>query len=96
MSCRVAVVTLDGFNEIDSFVVARMVDSVAGLAVELVGSGTAAVSMAGIEVKTTSSLERLNRFDAVVVGSGSRTFEHIENAYLGGQPIGQYYRLLPL
>ncbi|MEM7204640.1 MAG: hypothetical protein AAF628_30560, partial [Planctomycetota bacterium] len=48
----VAIVTLPGFNEIDSFVAARMIDSVPGLAVELVGPDPTAISMAGIEVAT--------------------------------------------
>lgn len=79
---RVAIVTLPGFNEIDSFVAARMIDSVSGLDVELVGPHETAVSMAGIEVATPGAVGDLHTYDAVIVGSGLQTFEHIENAEL--------------
>ena len=78
-SQRVAIVTLPGFNEIDSFVAARMIDSVDGLAIELVGPSDTAVSMAGVEVATPGLLAELHTYAAVIVGSGFQTFEHIEN-----------------
>ncbi len=81
----VAIVTLPGFNEIDSFVAARMIHSVDGLGVELVGPGPTAVSMAGIEVATPGGLDGLHSYDAVIVGSGFQTFEHIENDSLMGE-----------
>lgn len=76
---RVAIVTLPGFNEIDTFVATRMIDSVPGLHVELVGPDETAVSMAGVEVATPGDLHQLADYDAVIVGSGIQTFEHIEN-----------------
>ncbi len=78
----VGIVTLPGFNEIDSFVAARMIHSVPGLDVSLVGPTTTAISMAGIEVATPGSLEDLGDHAAVIVGSGLQTFEHIENTVL--------------
>ena len=75
----VAVVTLPGFNEIDSFVATRMIDSVDGLAVELVGPGDTARSMAGVDVATPGELGQLDTYAAVIVGSGFQTFDHIEN-----------------
>jgi len=75
----VGIVTLPGFNEIDSFVATRMLDSVPGFTVELVGPAATATSMAGIEVATPGELSDLGAYDAVVVGSGSRTFEHIDD-----------------
>lgn len=79
---RVGIVTLDGFNEIDSFVAARMIHSVPDLEIELVGPNDTATSMAGVEVATPGALEELSGYDAVIVGSGFRTFEHIENSEL--------------
>lgn len=76
---QVAIVTLPGFNEIDSFVAARMIDSVPGLEVELCGPHDTAMSMAGVEVATPGALSDLHTRDAVIVGSGLRTFEHIDN-----------------
>lgn len=81
-SQAVAIVTLDGFNEIDSFVAARMIDSVPGMHVELAGPSEHVTSAAGITVATTSSISNLGAADAVIIGSGFRTFEHIEDAAL--------------
>ncbi len=78
----VGIVTLPGFNEIDSFVATRMLDSVPGFTVELVGPTATATSMAGIEVATPGKLAGLGAYDAVVVGSGSRTFDHIDGGAL--------------
>ncbi len=96
-SKTVAIVTLPGFNEIDSFVAARMSDSVPDLAIELVGPAETAISMAGVEVATPGELEALHSYAAVIVGSGFQTFDHIDNEAMmsrfsfdrsGGQPIG--------
>ncbi len=78
----IGIVTLPGFNEIDSFVATRMIDSVDGLAVELIGPDSTAVSMAGVEVFTPGSLDDTARHAAVLVGSGNQTFNHIENTEL--------------
>lgn len=76
---QVAIVTLPGFNEIDSFVAARMIDSAPGLAIELVGPDDSAISMAGVEAATPGQLDQLHRYAGVIVGSGLQTFEHIAN-----------------
>ena len=78
----VGIVTLPGFNEIDSFVATRMIDSVDGLTVELIGPDATAVSMAGVEVFTPGSFDDTDRHAAVLVGSGNQTFDHIDNAAL--------------
>jgi len=83
-------VTLPGFNEIDTFVATRMIDSVTGLEVALVGPHAMADSMAGIDVATPGALDELHIFDAVIVGSGMRTFEHIDNdALMANFTLGQ-------
>jgi transcriptional regulator GlxA family with amidase domain len=75
----VGIVTLPAFNELDSFVATRMIDSVPGLTVELVGPESSAVSMAGVDVATPGGWTALSSYTAVIIGSGARTFEHIEN-----------------
>ena len=82
ISATIAIVTLDGFNEIDSFVAARMLDSVPGLSISLAGPGDRATSAAGVTVDTPTSLLELASADAVIIGSGFATFDHIENADL--------------
>lgn len=79
-TATVGIITLPGFNEIDSFVAARMIDSAPGLRVELFGPDGTAVSMAGVEVATPGDWTDLGDCAAVVIGSGALTFEHIENA----------------
>jgi transcriptional regulator GlxA family with amidase domain len=78
----VGIVTLPGFNEIDSFVATRMIDSVDGLTVELIGPDATAVSMAGVEVFTPGSFDDTERHAAILVGSGNQTFDHLENEAL--------------
>lgn len=75
----VGILTLPGFNEIDSFVAARMIDSAPGLNVELIGPDSTATSMAGIEVMTPGSWSSLSTYAGLVIGSGMQTFEHIDN-----------------
>ena len=82
MTQTVGIVTLPAFNEIDSFVATRMIDSVAGLGVELIGPGATAVSAAGVEVATPGNWKSLSECAAVIIGSGMRTFELIEDAEL--------------
>ena len=82
MNKTVAIVTLPGFNEIDSFVAARMLHSVPEVDIELVGPDSTATSMAGVTVETPGELGALGEYDAVIVGSGLRTFEHIDNPAL--------------
>jgi len=78
----VGIVTLPGFNEIDSFVATRMIDSVDGLTVELIGPDATAVSKAGVEVFTPGSFDDTERHAAILVGSGNQTFDHLENEAL--------------
>ncbi len=77
MTKTIGIVTLPAFNEIDTFVATRMLDSVPELTVELVGPDATAVSAAGVEVTTPGYWTSLSDYAAVVIGSGMRTFELI-------------------
>jgi len=80
MAHTVGIITLPGFNEIDSFVATRMIHSVPELSVELIGPDDTATSMAGVEVFTPGNWESLRTCSAAIFGSGMQTFDHIENA----------------
>ena len=71
----IAVLTLDGFNEIDSFVALHILGRVAepGWRVHLAGATPTITSMNGVTVRAQASLEELAQMDAVLVGSGVRS-----------------------
>ena len=74
---RVAVVTFDGFNEIDSLVAAHIVNRVdrPGWRAEITGPSATLTSANGVVVHAQQPLEFAARADAVIVGSGRRTRE---------------------
>jgi transcriptional regulator GlxA family with amidase domain len=77
----IAVVTLDGFNEIDSFVAACMLGRVnrPDWTVSIASPTTQVTSMNGVTVHAQMSLDELPTADAVIVGSGSKTREFAAN-----------------
>jgi transcriptional regulator GlxA family with amidase domain len=71
----VAVLTLDGFNEMDSFVASYMLSRVArpGWSVAIASPTPQVTSMNGVTVTAQMTLDELPGADAVIVGSGMRT-----------------------
>lgn len=80
----VAVLTFDGFNELDSIIVASMLNRLTGKGVHafITAPGPRVVSRAGLAVEAQRPLEFAAEADAVVVGSGIRTAELTEDAAL--------------
>lgn len=72
----VGILTLPGFNEIDSFVAARILGSIEGIRVELVGPTETAVSKSGIEVAVAGDLDQMTQYDGVWLGSGYETLNY--------------------
>lgn len=74
----VAIVTLDGFNELDSFVAMTMLGGVQQPHWQVrIASPTARVtSMNGVTIESQMPLTDLPEADAVLVGSGIRTREY--------------------
>ena len=72
---RIAILTFDGFNEIDSFVASYMISRVprAGLKAEITCAGPVVESGRGVRVMAQQPLEFTREADAVVVGSGKLT-----------------------
>src|SRR5512143_2951785 len=74
---QVAIVTFDGFNEIDSIVAAHIINRVPGWRAEITTPGPVVTSMNGVAISSQRSLEFTAEADAVVIGSGRRTREFV-------------------
>jgi len=81
---RVAVVTFDGFNEIDSLVAAHIINRVAlaGWRAEITSPTEIVTSMNGVVVKAQQPLEFAADADAVIIGSGRNSREVVEDETL--------------
>jgi transcriptional regulator GlxA family with amidase domain len=74
---RIAIVTCDGFNEIDSFVSSYILNRVEapGWRAEIACPSPRVVSRNGVEVIAQRPLEFANEADVVLFGSGKRSLE---------------------
>ena len=81
---RVAVVTFDGFNELDSLVAAHIINrvDVSGWRAEITGPSEELTSMNGVVIRTQQPLEFAARADAVIIGSGRKTREVVNDEAL--------------
>ncbi|MBC7483608.1 MAG: DJ-1/PfpI family protein [Rhizobacter sp.] len=72
---RIAILTFDGFNELDSFIALGLLNrlSHAGWRAEICSPTTHVTSMSGVTVQAQRPLEFANEADAVVFGSGIYT-----------------------
>ena len=72
---RVAIVTFDGFNELDSFIVLGLLNRLApqGWKAEIAGPSAQITSMNGVTIQVQQPLEFANEADVVIFGSGIHT-----------------------
>ena len=72
-----AILTFDGFNELDSFIALGILNRVKrpGWRVSIAGTQTRVRSMNGVTIERQSTLQEAARADAVIIGSGARTRE---------------------
>lgn len=75
---KIAVVTLDGFNEIDSFVASYILNraSCDNWTVSIASPTAQVTSMNGVTVTSQMLFDELPSADAVIVGSGSKTRQY--------------------
>src|SRR5262247_1470576 len=75
VNMKIAVVTFDGFNEIDSLVAAHILNRVQkpGWKAEITAPTTSITSMNGVVMLAQQPLEFVNDADAVLFGSGRKT-----------------------
>jgi len=78
---RIAIVTFEGFNEIDSFVTSHILNRIqlAGWKAEITSPSETGQSLNGVHVRAQRPLEFANEADAVVFGSGRFTREIVED-----------------
>ncbi len=69
---RIAILSFDGFNELDSFVPLALLNRLAhlGWKAEIAAPATSITSMNGVTVQAQQPLEFANEADAVIFGSG--------------------------
>ncbi len=81
---QIAVLTFDGYNELDSFVAAAIVNRMrgAGWMAHITAPTPTVTSMNGVTVERQQPLEFAREADAVIVGSGIRTREIAADAAL--------------
>ena len=74
---QIAVLTFDGFNELDSFVAAAILNRLKakGWQAHITASSAEIVSMNGVRVQRQQPLEFATEAEAVLIGSGIRTRE---------------------
>src|SRR4051794_25485429 len=72
---RIAVITCNGFNEIDSFVASHILNRVPGWKAEIAAPSPEVVSRNGVRIAAQQPLEFAADADAVLFGSGSLSAE---------------------
>ncbi|WP_052737546.1 MULTISPECIES: DJ-1/PfpI family protein [unclassified Grimontia] len=79
---KVAIVTLDGFNEMDSMIAFTMLNRLnnLGLVAEIVSTHSNVVSMNGLRIQANPTLERLEEYDGVIFGSSKLSNQYAENS----------------
>ena len=78
---KIAIVTFDGFNEIDSILAAHILNRVekTGWKAEITAPTPIITSMNGVALSAQQALEFVSEADAVLFGSGRRTMQIIED-----------------
>tara|TARA_R110002049_G_scaffold52872_26_gene148366 strand:- start:66498 stop:67151 length:654 start_codon:yes stop_codon:yes gene_type:complete len=81
---KIAIVTLDGFNELDSFVALSILNRAKadGVCAEITGTGETVTSMNGVTVTVQQPLSFVAKADAVLFGSGIHTRDQINTPEL--------------
>jgi transcriptional regulator GlxA family with amidase domain len=84
---QIAVLTFDGFNELDSFIAAAILNRVKakGWKAHITSPAAEVTSMNGITVRRQQPLEFAREADAVIIGSGVKTREIAADAALLSQ-----------
>lgn len=82
---KIAILTFDGFNEIDTFVPLNVLRRAPGVDAFVCAPDETVKSMNGVRVAAQASLEATKSADAVIVGSGVETRTIAEDPWLLGR-----------
>ena len=94
---KVAIVTLDGFNEIDSFVASHMLGRVRrdDWSVLIACPTPEVTSMNGVVIRAQCGLDGIEEADAVIVGSGTKTRDYVADPeFLSSLPLDPSRQLI--
>lgn len=75
---HIAILTFDGYNELDSLIALGVLNR-AGLRVSIAAPAPRVTSMNGVTIDATAGLDEACDADAVIIGSGIRTREVVED-----------------
>jgi len=70
---NIAILTFEGFNELDSFIASSILNKVKGWNVNITSPSKEVTSMNGVTIKAQKQLEYANSADVVIIGSGIYT-----------------------
>ncbi|WP_328452357.1 DJ-1/PfpI family protein [Amycolatopsis sp. NBC_00438] len=76
---HIAILTFDGYNELDSLIALGVLNRVTGMRVSIASPAPRMTSMNGVTIDAMIGLEEACTADAVIVGSGVRTREVVED-----------------
>ena len=78
---HISILSFEGFNELDSFIAFGILNRIKkpGWRVSIAGPALRVTSMNGLLVESQATLQEASTADAVIIGSGSKTLEVIEN-----------------
>src|SRR5260370_23381666 len=84
---QIAVLTFDGFNELDSFIAAAILNRLRpkGWKAFITAPSNTVTSMNGVTVQAERELEFAAEADAVIIGSGVKTRDIVQDAALLGR-----------
>ena len=94
---QVAVVTFDGFNELDSFIASALINRArrAGVTAYITTPTPVVTSMNGVEVVGQRTLDFVAEADVVLIGSGIRTLDVVADpTLLSALPIDPARQLI--
>lgn len=94
---QIAVLTLEGFNELDSFIAAGILNrmKVQGWEAHITCPTPEVTSMAGVTIQRQKPLAFLAEADAVLIGSGVRTRDYASDAaFLSRLPLDPTRQLI--
>ncbi len=79
---HIAILTFEGFNELDSLIALGVLNRIKGWRISLASPTPRVRSMNGVVVESMATLEEASAADAVIVGSGIRTREVVTDRAL--------------
>lgn len=79
---HIAILTLEGFNELDSFIALGLLNRIKkpGWRVTIACPAPSVTSMNGVSVQAQSTIAQACAADAVIIGSGIRTRDYVNDA----------------